>query len=113
LTGPRCTTLVKLPVALPGGSRADCAPLAGAPLSTESWSACLGRASIDISTGSLACTLASWVSLKLATIYGIGSKISAAESSFRFKGLATISISPKEFLIPWMSPSQKGLESQA
>ena len=34
LTGMRCTTLVKLPVALSGGSRANCAPLAGAMRST-------------------------------------------------------------------------------
>ena len=34
LTGIRCTTLVKLPVALSGGSRLNCEPLAGAMLST-------------------------------------------------------------------------------
>ena len=34
LTGIRCTTLVKLPVALSGGKRLNCAPLAGAMLST-------------------------------------------------------------------------------
>ncbi len=34
LTGMRCTTLVKLPVALSGGSSANSWPLAGARLST-------------------------------------------------------------------------------
>ena len=33
LTGMRCTTLVKLPVALSGGSRLNCDPLAGEMLS--------------------------------------------------------------------------------
>ena len=34
LTGIRCTTLVKLPVALSGGSSENCAPEAGDQLST-------------------------------------------------------------------------------
>src|SRR5262249_45427436 len=34
LTGTRCTTFVKFPVALSGGSKANCEPLAGAISST-------------------------------------------------------------------------------
>src|ERR1700745_1677535 len=37
LTGMRCTTLVKLPVALSGGSSANSWPLAGAMLSAWPW----------------------------------------------------------------------------
>jgi len=35
LTGTRCVTFVKLPVALSGGSKANCDPLAGAICSTR------------------------------------------------------------------------------
>ena len=41
-TGTRCTTFVKLPVALSGGSRANRAPVAGLTLSTVPRNSCPG-----------------------------------------------------------------------
>ena len=49
LTGIRCTTLVKLPVALSGGSKLNCAPLAGAMLSTVALMTIPGKVSTRIS----------------------------------------------------------------
>ena len=45
LTGTRCTTLVKLPVAFSGGSRLNSAPVAGARLSTRPSTAASGSMS--------------------------------------------------------------------
>ena len=50
LTGMRCTTLVKLPVALSGGSSANSWPLAGAMLSTWPCTILPGKISMAIST---------------------------------------------------------------
>src|SRR6185437_8227963 len=50
-TGMRCTILVKLPVALSGGSSANSRPLAGDRLSTWPLSVTSGKLSISISTG--------------------------------------------------------------
>ena len=66
-TGTRWTILVKLPVAFSGGSRANCAPVPGAKLSTT--------ASIRSPPSASTFTVAAWptrmrptcVSLKLAT----------------------------------------------
>ena len=44
-TGTRCTTLVKLPVALSGGNSANCEPLAGAIRSTRPRHFSLGKLS--------------------------------------------------------------------
>src|SRR6266851_4336716 len=49
LTGIRSTTLVKLPVALSGGSRLNCEPLAGAMLSTIAVITTPGKVSTRIS----------------------------------------------------------------
>ena len=49
LTGIRCTTLVKLPVALSGGNRLNWAPLAGAMLLTIALIAIPGKVSTRIS----------------------------------------------------------------
>ena len=49
LTGMRCTTLVKLPVALSGGSSVNCEPLAGEMLSTRPVTTTPGKVSIVIS----------------------------------------------------------------
>ena len=47
-TGMRCTTLVKLPVALSGGSRANSWPLAGAMLSTWPWNSAREHVDLDL-----------------------------------------------------------------
>ncbi len=62
-TGMRCTTLVKLPVALSGGSSANSWPLAGEMLSTCPWKTWPGKVSTSISTFCPARTSVSWVSL--------------------------------------------------
>ena len=49
--GVRCTTLVKLPVALSGGNNANCEPVAGAIRSTRPRSFSFGKLSTVISTG--------------------------------------------------------------
>src|SRR5207253_8801875 len=49
LTGIRSTTLVKLPVALSGGSRLNCAPLPGAMLPTIAVITIPGKVSTRIS----------------------------------------------------------------
>ena len=53
LTGMRCTILVKLPVALSGGSSANCWPLAGAMLSTTPCTVVIGEG-IDLDLDRLA-----------------------------------------------------------
>ncbi len=65
-TGRRCTILVKLPVALSGGSNEKIAPEAGEKLSTVPWIACSGSASTAIVTGWPGRSRAICVSLKLA-----------------------------------------------
>ena len=62
-TGMRWTTLVKLPVALSGGSSANSWPLAGERLSTRPLKTWPGNVSTSISTGWPARTLVSCVSL--------------------------------------------------
>src|ERR1700751_469592 len=66
LTGTRCTTFVKLPVALSGGNRANCDPLAGAISTTLARMSCPGYSSIRISAGSPTFTLVNCVSRKFA-----------------------------------------------
>ena len=66
-TGTRCTILVKLPVALSGGSSANSRPLAGDRLSTWPFSLVPWKLSTLSSTGWPLRTWVSWVSLKLAT----------------------------------------------
>src|SRR6185369_11638795 len=66
-TGMRCTILVKLPVALSGGSSANSRPLAGDRLSTWPCSLVPRKLSMVSSTGWPPRTWVSWVSLKLAT----------------------------------------------
>ena len=63
LTGMRWTTLVKLPVALSGGSSANSWPLAGARLSTWPCTTAPGKVSISIVTAWPGCTSVSCVSL--------------------------------------------------
>src|SRR5207248_10837113 len=67
-TGTRCTILVKLPVALTGGSRLNWAPLAGAKLSTRPVSGRSGYASTKISAAWPTRIRVSCVSLKLAVM---------------------------------------------
>src|SRR5262249_22648865 len=67
LTGMRWTILVKLPVALSGGSSANSRPLAGDRLSTCPVSSTPGKVSTAILTGWPSRTWVSWVSLKFAT----------------------------------------------
>jgi hypothetical protein len=55
--------LVKLPVALSGGSRLNCAPLAGAMLSTIALITVPGKVSTRISARWPIATWVSWVSL--------------------------------------------------
>src|SRR5207253_9890312 len=55
--------LVKLPVALSGGSRLNCEPLAGAMLSTVALIAIPGKVSIRISARWPIATWVSWVAL--------------------------------------------------
>ena len=50
-TGSRCTILVKLPVALSGGSSENTEPEAGEKLSTVPWIVCSGSASTAIESG--------------------------------------------------------------
>jgi hypothetical protein len=59
----RCTTLVKLPVALSGGSRLNCEPLAGAMLSTWPVTTTPGKVSKVTSVFWPIATWVSWVSL--------------------------------------------------
>ena len=63
LTGMRCTTLVKLPVALSGGSRLNCEPLAGAMLSTWPQTVTPGKVSTVMLARWPIATRVSWVSL--------------------------------------------------
>ena len=65
-TGTRWTILVKLPVALSGGSRLNCAPVAGAKLSTVPVTRCSGKASTDDLRSLARLHGASCVSLKFA-----------------------------------------------
>ena len=67
-TGRRCTILVKLPVALSGGSSENTEPEAGAKLATRPSSVRPGKASTAMLTGWPGCSWASCVSLKLASI---------------------------------------------
>ncbi len=62
-TGMRCTTLVKLPVALSGGSKANSCPLAGASKSTRPLRTLPGNMSTSISAAWPGRTSASCVSL--------------------------------------------------
>src|SRR5262249_52471172 len=66
-TGSRCTILVKLPVALSGGSSENTEPEAGATLTTLPVSLRLEYASTEIETGWPGCRSASCVSLKFAS----------------------------------------------
>src|SRR5689334_15019977 len=66
LTGTRCTTLTKLPVALSGGIIENRAPVAGDTVSTMPWNDSPGYASISMSTGSPVFIAPTWLSLKLA-----------------------------------------------
>src|SRR5262249_18349046 len=66
-TGRRCTILVKLPVALSGGSSENTAPEAGDRLATVPGIVCPGRASTLIETVWPGCSRASCVSLKFAS----------------------------------------------
>ena len=66
LTGTRCTTFVKLPVALSGGSSANCEPLAGAISSTRPRIRSPGYTSMRTSTGSPTLMFVSCVSRKFA-----------------------------------------------
>src|SRR5262249_30176003 len=63
LTGMRWTTLVKLPVALSGGSNVNCEPLAGATLSTRPQIVTPGKLSTVILARWPTATRVSWVSL--------------------------------------------------
>jgi hypothetical protein len=65
----RCTILVKLPVALSGGSKLNSIPLAGARLSTQACKSMPGKVSTRTRTDSPARTRVSCVSLKLAMTY--------------------------------------------
>src|SRR5207249_11167961 len=65
-TGTRCTTLVKLPVALSGGSSENLAPVAGDRLSTCPFACRPGYASTVKSTASPGVTFAVWVSFRFA-----------------------------------------------
>ena len=67
-TGTRCTTLVKLPVAFSGGSSENTAPEAGASDDTVPSNSLSDDASTEIRTFSPGTSLASCVSLKLATM---------------------------------------------
>src|SRR5262249_40924485 len=62
-TGTRCTTLVKLPVALSGGSKANVDPLAGETRSTWPRRVTSGNVSTVTATGWPGATCVSWVSL--------------------------------------------------
>ena len=66
LTGTRCTTFVKLPVALSGGRSANCDPLAGAISSTRPCITSPGYASMRTSAGSPTLMFVSCVSRKFA-----------------------------------------------
>ena len=65
-TGTRCTTFVKLPVALSGGSSANFEPVAALTLSTHPIAVAPPYASTSISTGWPTRMSASCVSLKFA-----------------------------------------------
>ena len=67
-TGMRCTTLVKLPVAFSGGSSENTAPEAGASDDTVPSKSWPSVASTETRTFSPGTSLASCVSLKLATM---------------------------------------------
>ena len=66
-TATRWTTLVKLPVALSGGSSENCAPEAGEIDDTTPSTTLPSSASTETSTFCPGLTFASWVSLKLAS----------------------------------------------
>ncbi len=66
-TGTRCTTLVKLPVAFSGGSRANCAPVPGEKLSIRPPNSCSPSASTVKVTGWPSIMRPVCVSLKFAT----------------------------------------------
>ena len=66
-TGTRCTILVKLPVALSGGSSENTEPEAGATLATVPSILSPPSASTAIVTGWPGLSLASCVSLKFAS----------------------------------------------
>ena len=71
LTGTRCTTFVKLPVALSGGRSANCDPLAGAISSTRPWITSPGYTSMRMSTGSPTLMFVSCVSRKFACTHAV------------------------------------------
>ena len=66
-TATRCTTLVKLPVALSGGRSENCAPEAGEIDETTPWIVLPPSASMATSTFCPGLMPSSWVSLKLAS----------------------------------------------
>ena len=68
-TGTRCTTFVKLPVALSGGSSANFAPVAALTLSTLPFAVQPPYASTSSSTGWPTLRSASCVSLKFAVTH--------------------------------------------
>src|SRR5262245_51757808 len=68
LTATRCTILVKLPVALSGGSNENTEPEAGAKLTTVPSMVRFGSASTDIATCWPGDSPSSCVSLQLASI---------------------------------------------
>src|SRR5260370_1088241 len=76
-TGMRWTTLVKLPVALSGGSSANCEPLAGAIRSTRPCSFSLWKLSTGTSTGWPGFPRRIWGSFSLAlqSTSGGGTKV--------------------------------------
>src|SRR5260370_25226063 len=77
LTGTRCTTFVKLPVASSGGSNANVEPVAGDQFSTLPVNTTEEKASTVTRTLLPARTPVIWVSFKLATTHTFATETTA------------------------------------